>query len=115
MKYNRIHIGEIIMSRVYELGYSKMKFAQLLDVQRQNVTKTIFEKNSIDTNLLIRISEALDFDFFQYYRKIDECNKEYYMIKPEVIAKLTLEFGREKKEQIFKFEFGENNIEILNK
>jgi len=115
MKYNRIHIGEIISNRVLELGMSKMKFGQLINIQRQNVVKMVFEKNSLDTDLLIRISEALDFDFFQYYRQKDECNTEYYMTKPEIKGKLILEFGREKKEQVFKFEFGENNIEILNK
>ena len=115
MKYNRIHIGEIIRDKVSELGISKQKFGQMINIQRQNVVKTVFEKNSLDADLLIRISETLDFDFFQYYRQKDECNTEYYMIKPEIKGKIILEFGKEKKEQVFKFEFGENNIEILNK
>ena len=41
-------------------------FARKLSYSRTNVYK-IFEKPSIDTNLLLRISSILNYDFFKYY------------------------------------------------
>jgi len=113
MKYDRVCIGEIIKDKVAALGISTAKFAQMIRLQRQNVQKTIYSKNGIDTDLLIVISEALDYDFFQHYRIKDETNTKDY-IKP-VRGKLSLEFGDKRADQVFKFEFGENNIEILNR
>ena len=69
---------------------SKAKFAELLGIARQNIEKTVFQKHSLDTDLL--------------------CNE-----KKEVKATLTIEMGAEKKEQVLRFVFGDNNIEILNK
>ena len=113
MKYERIHIGEKIREKVNDLGLSKMKFAQMINLQRQNIEKTVFSKNGLDTDLLVEIGEALEYDFFKYYQIEEDANKKDY-IKP-IRGKLSLEFGENKKEQVFKFEFGENNIEIFNK
>ena len=111
MKYKRVHIGEIIKEFVIERKLTPSKFAKMIGLQRQNIKKTIFMKSSIDTNLLSEIGEVLDFDFFKYYKPVS--NKKDY-IKP-IRGKLSLEFGENRADQIFKFEFGENNIEILNK
>lgn len=113
MQYSKVDIGELIKNVVLDSGMTKMEFAKQIGLQRQNVEKTIFSKHGIDTDMLIKISEVLNFDFFQYYKPDTKSNKKDY-IKP-IRGKLTLEFGENKKEQVFKFEFGENNIEILNK
>ena len=113
MKYERIDIGNAIRKRVDDLGLSKMQFAQMIGLQRQNIEKTVLSKCSLDTDLLITISEQLNYDFFRYYKIADEVNINDY-IKP-IRGKLSLEFGEKRQEQVFKFEFGENNIEILNK
>jgi plasmid maintenance system antidote protein VapI len=105
MRFERVNIGEIVRKKVQENKITFSSFAKSIGIQRQNIEKTIFGKRSLDTEILIRISETLDFDFFQYYRNMDECNKNDY--KPneltEVKALLTLQVGTEKKEEKFTF------------
>lgn len=115
MKINRLNIGEEIRKKVEERGMSKAKFAELLGIARQNIEKTVFQKHSLDTDLLCNISEVLNCNFFDYYKSNILCNKIDYIEQKEIKATLTIEMGAEKKEQILRFVFGENNIEILNK
>lgn len=116
MKYERVFIGEIIRQVVAEKGMSSLAFAKLIGKQRQNMESSVYKKASIDTGLLVLISEALDYDFFKYYRPFekekDYCNKSY---DSDIKATLTIELKKEKKEQVLKLVFGENNLEILNK
>lgn len=61
-----LHIGEKIKNRIHEIGISKSEFARRINKARQNI-EIIFQKKSIDTQLLLEISKALDHDFFQHY------------------------------------------------
>lgn len=61
-----MHIGNLIKQQLEEQGRSVVWFARKLSYSRTNVYK-IFEKPSIDTNLLLRISSILNYDFFKYY------------------------------------------------
>lgn len=65
MKAN-IHIGQEIEARVNELRLSKTEFGKRIGVPQQNINR-IFEKASIDTEKLIAICNALDFNFFDLY------------------------------------------------
>ena len=114
MKIERPNIGELIKSKVQSDEKSLAAFAKKIGKKRQNMEKTIFSKESIDTNLLAQISEVLEHDFFQYYRIKNECNTKDYELQ-EVKATLIIEMGQEKKDQVFRFVFGDNNLEILNK
>ena len=114
MKIERVNIGEIIKSKVKTDEKSLAAFAKKIGKQRQNIEKTVFNKRSLDTNLLALISETLDYDFFQYYRVEENCNTKNYNLQ-EVKATLMIEMGQEKKDQVFRFVFGDNNLEILNK
>ena len=49
-----------------ERGMTVSHLARLLSCERANLYR-LFEKDSIDTRLLLRISRALDYDFFQLY------------------------------------------------
>lgn len=115
MKINRLNLGEIVLQKVEESGMSKAKFAELVGIARQNVEKTVFSKHSLDTDLLCRISEVLDCNFFDYYRSDTESNTKDYTTPINLRAILTIEMGTEKQEKIFRFSFGKNEIEILNK
>lgn len=65
-------IGIIIREKLKERGKPVVWFARQLSCSRTNAYK-IFEKRSIDTNELMRISMVLDFDFFKIYsNKIKE-------------------------------------------
>ena len=109
MKIKRINLGEVIRGKVDEKGLSQARFAEMIGMQRQNVRKTVFDKEGIDTNLLCVISEALDCNLFDYFKS----NNDDYIT--DLKATLTIELGAEKQDKTYRFRFGENNIEILNK
>ena len=106
MKIERINLGEIIREKVGEIGLSQAEFARRIGIARQNVVKTVFEKASLDTNLLCEISEVLDCNMFDYFKSNQADNKT------ELKATITIEMGKEKKDRTVRFVFGENNIEI---
>jgi len=110
-----VHIGNVIKTKVEESDFSFSSFASQIGIQRQNIDRTIFEKKSIDTDMLLQISNVLNFDFFQYYSPAKKCNDLDDKQMNEVKGTLSIEFGKEKKDQVFRFVFGENNLEISNK
>lgn len=59
-------IGELIKERLIAEERSVAWFSRKLSCSRANVYK-IFRKEYIDTELLMRISKILDYDFFQYF------------------------------------------------
>lgn len=66
--HNEVAIGQKIKEVFDASGIKIGDFADKLGMVRQNVYR-IFERTNIDTGLLIRISELLEHDFFQYYIK----------------------------------------------
>ena len=112
MNFNKINIGDEIRRVVNEKRLSNAAFAKELNIQRQNIERTVFLKSSLDTELLIRISEVLDYNFFALYFA---CNQNDYTEPLECKAVLTIEMGEAKASKKMTFRFGENNIEILNK
>jgi plasmid maintenance system antidote protein VapI len=68
-----IHIGKIIKEEFQKRGCSKSWFAIQINCDRTNINK-IFERQSIDTDLLLKISKVLEVDLFQYYQ--NEINRE---------------------------------------
>jgi len=61
-----IHIGKEIKKQLLETGMSKSEFARRINKTSQNVYD-IFDRKTIDTSLLVTISEVLEFDFFELY------------------------------------------------
>ncbi len=66
MKVENINIGLVIAHKLDELGLSKSEFGRRIGIPQQNVNR-ILDKSSIDTDKLISISEALDFNFFECF------------------------------------------------
>jgi hypothetical protein len=62
-----MHIGKLIREQVEKQGKTVVWFARQLSCSRTNVYK-IFERPSIDTSLLMRISNILQYNFFNDYR-----------------------------------------------
>lgn len=91
MRINRLNIGEEVRKKVDENGLSKAKFAELLGIARQNIEKTVFQKHSLDTDLLCNISEVLNCNFFNYYRPDNSCNKKDYTEQKEIKATLSID------------------------
>lgn len=71
MKVAEINIGLRIEQRINELGFSKSEFGRRIGIPQQNVNR-ILAKSNIDTDKLILISNALDYNFFSDYK--DDCN-----------------------------------------
>lgn len=61
-----IFIGKIIEEQLREQGKSVVWFARQMSCSRTKVYK-IFDKYSIDTEELLRISIILDYNFFDFY------------------------------------------------
>lgn len=66
MKVNKVNIGLTIEQRLNELNMSKAEFGRLIGIPQQNVNR-ILTRVSIDTDKLIEISEALQYNFFKEY------------------------------------------------
>lgn len=59
-----MEIGEMIRQVLMERGISVTEFAGMLSCSRENAHR-IMKKSVLDTELLMRISEALEHDFFR--------------------------------------------------
>jgi plasmid maintenance system antidote protein VapI len=64
-----IHIGRLIQAKMEVEGRSVAWLAKRLHCNRSNVYK-IYQKQMIDTDMLLRISKILKTDFFNYYSDI---------------------------------------------
>ena len=67
----KINIGLVIEQRINKLGLSKSEFGRRIGIPQQHVNR-ILEKESIDTDKLITISEALGYNFFLEYLDGDD-------------------------------------------
>lgn len=63
-----IHIGKVIEKVLRDQGKTVTWFARSLYCDRINVYK-IFQRESVDSEMLYRISKILSHDFFKYYSK----------------------------------------------
>lgn len=61
-----IHIGKHIQEEVRRQGRTVTWLAQAYGCSRVNMYK-VFEKPSVDTGTLLRLSAILDYDFFSLY------------------------------------------------
>lgn len=67
-----VHIGKKIKDEVYRQGISVSAFAKKISRSR-NVVYDIFDRESVDTDLLNKIGKVLNCDFFSLYSS----QKEY--------------------------------------
>lgn len=66
MKFEKINIGLLIEQKMNELNVSKSEMARRSGIANQNINR-VLERSSINTDKLVAISEALDFNFFDCY------------------------------------------------
>jgi hypothetical protein len=65
-KQQNIQIGSLIKEKFLESGLSIAQFANAISCKRDNVYD-IFRRERIDTEQLLKISRALNFDFFKVF------------------------------------------------
>lgn len=125
-----VHIGNLIRRKVELSGMSKAGFAKRLGIARQNIEKIVFAKGSIDTNLLVEISNLLEYDFFDCYRSNDEIiRKQKSLMKYqkevfEVLIEAAISYYKQMsisnyvrafiKEKDFIFEYSEYSFDDAN-
>ena len=63
MEHQTIHLGNMIKKELKAQGRSVSWLARTIHMERSSIYK-IFERNSLDVGLLIRISIVMDHDFF---------------------------------------------------
>ncbi|CAN5392723.1 hypothetical protein BH09BAC5_BH09BAC5_23830 [soil metagenome] len=71
-----IHIGKLIEKRIRFLGISKSELGRRMKVSPQQIQYHLGKK-SIDTEVLLKISNKLDYDFFQHYLGLQNNRKAY--------------------------------------
>ena len=80
MDLTNIHIGKIIKKKLDETSMSVTEFAHSIDRERTTVYD-IFERKSIDVELLIKISNILDYDFIHHVYYPDAAPKTQITIE----------------------------------
>ena len=65
----KLHIGNVIRDELRRQGRSASWLARALFCDRSNIYK-LFKKNSLDTDLLLRISETMQTNFFACYTEL---------------------------------------------
>lgn len=63
---SNLHIGRLIQEQLRKDQRSVSWLAREIHCTRNNVYK-VFNKPSLDSNLILKISKAMNFNFFQYY------------------------------------------------
>ena len=63
---NGLHIGHLIQEQLRKDNRSVGWLARQIPCSRNHVYK-IFNKPSLDSDLILKISNAMNFNFFQYY------------------------------------------------
>lgn len=71
MKFEKVNIGLLIEQKMNELDINKSEMARRSGIANQNINR-VLERSSIDTDKLVAISEALDFNFFDCFRTKEE-------------------------------------------
>lgn len=59
----RVHVGAEIEKRRVELGISKSELGRRIGVTQQHVNR-ILDRETMETSRLVKVSEALDYNFF---------------------------------------------------
>jgi transcriptional regulator with XRE-family HTH domain len=70
-----VHVGKKIRQVADQKGVKIAELGRRINTARQNVYK-ILAKKTIDTGLLLKISNVLEHDFFQYYTPLKEENQK---------------------------------------
>lgn len=69
-----INVGLAIEQRINELGITKSEFGRRIGIPNQNVNR-VLSRSSIDSDKLVEICNALDYDFFKLFSSSVDENK----------------------------------------
>ncbi len=69
-----VNIGEKVKLRAKQLRIGPTELGKLIDTSKQNIYG-IYKRKSIDAEILRKLSAALNYDFFEYYKLPESTNK----------------------------------------
>ncbi len=90
--YMVVPIGKIIKEITERKGMTKSELGRRLIMSPTNVHK-IFKRETIDTGLLLKISDVLEYDFFSHYTLSK--NYDNAAENPALLADLEAEYKKE--------------------
>jgi len=96
---NKLHIGHMVKSIFDKSGLSVAEFARRIHCERTNVYK-IFNRRTIDVEMLVAISEALEHNFLEDVMK-------YYGLEVKHCTNLSLNITLE--------DLTEENVDSISK
>ncbi len=104
-----VHIGQKIQELVYELNIPISEFASRINKSR-TVAYDIFTRETIDTGLLYKISEVLEYNFFKLYFEnegpmANDASEKYAKSSQQEISQQLISYKKEL----------DNAIEEINK
>ncbi len=110
-------VAQMIGSGLEAKEVANIRFKSVATIRNQ--MQSIYEKLNVKnrSELSIKMMEKM-FNISLDINDISDINKKFKIgnIEPkEINATLSIEIGGEKKEQVLRFVFGDNNIEILNR
>ncbi len=108
MKMKDLNLGEMIGQVHNEKGFTKAQLALFLGIDKQNVNRFVFEKKSIDTDILCKLCEFYDYNFFLLFFD-DNHNR---LRQKDLKATVIIELGEEKAEKTFTVSYGANKLRI---
>lgn len=97
-----------------EKGKKKKKIADALNVDIAVISNIENGKRELKVSELEIIANCLEvsvIDLFTYPEKYVSADRS----DDEIVASLTIQLKKEKKDQVLKLVFGDNSLEILNK
>jgi len=96
MEKEHIHIGSMIKAKMKEMHLSPTGLAKLLGYSLPGTT-SIFERHTMQTDVLLMVCKALEYDFFRHYadcpeaigdatlrKELIECKTEIMDLKKEL-------------------------------
>lgn len=81
----KIDIGKKIKEKFLESNLTINEFSELLNCERTNIYR-IFQRKSVDTELLCKISKILEFNFMDYYLKNEKIKNDSLKFSFEFIG-----------------------------
>ncbi len=70
-----VHVGSLVKLRLVQLGMTKAEFARRINKTPQNI-HDLLTRESMDTKLLMTISEVLNYNFFKAFMPENKVEKE---------------------------------------
>jgi len=103
--FKEIHIGSYIQVKTKEMDIEMSRICNFMNCEEENVHK-MFEAQNLDTNILLRWSKLLEYDFFRIY--------SHHLILYAPQANINYKIPTERKTQLPQFRKNIYTLEIID-